>query len=141
MRYVCDAPGGKTWFGIETEAEAEAESELMRHAVIKYFRRAQDDAAARYVPPPGAPAIEQNINLKAFVAKAMPRFLTLRDKEGEGLATAMLPPEGADIRAFRAIIVGPENGDPYRDHAEAIAALGRHLGLPLEPERCYPYGR
>ena len=33
MRYVCDAPGGKTWFRIETEAEAVAESETMRHAV------------------------------------------------------------------------------------------------------------
>ena len=36
MRYVCDAPGGATWFRIETEAEAEAEAALMRHAVDKY---------------------------------------------------------------------------------------------------------
>jgi hypothetical protein len=33
MRYVCDAPNGKTWFRIETEAEAATESETMRHAV------------------------------------------------------------------------------------------------------------
>ena len=28
MRYVCDAPGGKTWFRIETESEAVAESDV-----------------------------------------------------------------------------------------------------------------
>ena len=30
MRYVCDAPSGKTWFQIETEAEAALESALMQ---------------------------------------------------------------------------------------------------------------
>jgi hypothetical protein len=29
MDYVCDVPGGKTWFRIETEAEAIRESALM----------------------------------------------------------------------------------------------------------------
>ena len=45
MRYVCDASGGKTWFRIESEAEAVAESETMRHAVEKYFRKEHDKAA------------------------------------------------------------------------------------------------
>ena len=27
MKYVCDASGGKTWFRIETEAEATAETD------------------------------------------------------------------------------------------------------------------
>ncbi len=27
MKYICDAPGKKTWFRIETEAEAEADTE------------------------------------------------------------------------------------------------------------------
>ena len=35
MKYVCDAPDGKTWFRIEAEGEAVAESETMRHAVEK----------------------------------------------------------------------------------------------------------
>jgi hypothetical protein len=39
MKYVRDAPGRKSWFRIETEAEAERESMLMDHAVAKYFRR------------------------------------------------------------------------------------------------------
>ena len=45
MRYVCDAPGGKTWFRIETEAEASMESEGMRHAVEK------EEAAVEIVAP------------------------------------------------------------------------------------------
>jgi len=44
MRYVCDAPGGKTWFRIETESEAIVESEIMKHAVEKYFRREHEKA-------------------------------------------------------------------------------------------------
>jgi hypothetical protein len=141
MRYVCDAPGGKTWFGMETEAEADAESALMQHAVAKFFRRTHDEAVACYRPAPSTAPLERDIGLKAHVARTMPRFLTLRDGDGAGLATAMLPPTGGDGRGFRIIIVGPENSDPYVAHGEAIAALGRHLGLTLDPERCYPYGR
>ena len=50
MRYVCDAPGGRTWFRIETEAEAVSESDTMRHAVEKYFRKEQDRAAQSFRP-------------------------------------------------------------------------------------------
>ena len=45
MRFVCDAAGGKAWFRIEAEAEAAKESELMRHAVEKHFRRAYEQAS------------------------------------------------------------------------------------------------
>src|SRR5260370_28325723 len=48
MRYVCDASDGKTWFRIENEAEAVAESETMRHAVEKYFRKEHDKAAQSF---------------------------------------------------------------------------------------------
>ena len=74
----------------------------------------------------------------------MPRFLTLRDAEGEALATAMLPPEDEDEDAedgFRPIVVGPDNADPYPAHGAAIRALAEHFGLPLERARCYPYRR
>lgn len=50
MQYVCDAPGGRTWFRMETEGEAFAESELMRHAVEKYFRRDREKAEASFAP-------------------------------------------------------------------------------------------
>ena len=44
MKYVCDALGGKTWFRIETEAEAASESDAMRHAVEKFFRKEHEKA-------------------------------------------------------------------------------------------------
>ena len=141
MKYVCDAPGGRTWFRIETEAEADRESELMRHAVAKFFRRERERAHAAWTPPASAPAIERDIGLKAFVARRMPVFLTLRDGDGEGLATAMLPPGGKPIADFPIIIVGPENADPYPNHGDAIEALARHYKLPLPRARCYPYAQ
>lgn len=139
MRYVCDA-GRNTWFEIETEAEAVLESQLMRHAVEKHFRQAYAEAVASYVPTSG-PVIEQNIGLKAHVRRAMPVFLTLRDPEGNGLATAMLPPDRRCDRTKRPIVVGPGNEDPYPEHGDAIRTLGEHYGLQLDRGRCYPYAR
>src|SRR5919107_746478 len=130
MRFVCDAPDGKTWFQIETEAEAALESALMQHAVEKHFRQAREHAVTTYVPPSGS-YIEQNIGLKAHLQRVMPVFLTLRDAEGEGLATAMLPPPGEDPRAVRPVVVGVGNSDPYPQHGEAIRALGEHVGSAL----------
>lgn len=136
MQFACDALKGRTWFRIETEAEAAAESRLMRHAVEKHFLTAQQRARRSYVPGPG---LERDIGLKGHLARTMPVFLTLRSDDGGGLATAMLPPQGKDLADFPIIIVGPENADPYRDHADAIEALGRHFGMPLPRTRCYPY--
>ncbi|MBI1186677.1 MAG: hypothetical protein GC206_04995 [Alphaproteobacteria bacterium] len=138
MQYVCDAPGRATWFRFDTEAEAEDESRLMGHAVEKYFKRDLERARASYRPPDAA-GIERDIGLKAHIARSMPVYLTLRADDGEGLATAMLPPRGRNEAHFRIIIVGPENGDPYVRHAEAIAALARHYGLRLPRDACYPY--
>jgi hypothetical protein len=141
MQYVCESPPNKTWFRIETEAEAFQESQAMDHAVEKYFAQAQEQAAAAYVPPAGRRVIEQNIGLKAHIQRAMPIFLTLRDNEGTALATAMLPPTGQTEREFRPIIVGPGNSDPYPEHGEAIKALATHYGMTLDPVRCFPYRR
>lgn len=138
MKYVCDAPAGRTWFRIETEAEAVRESEIMRHAVEKYFRREYAKAAQSYRPTSSA-FIERDIGLAAHIQKAMALFLTLRDREGNALVTAMLPVGGTDDPNFRIIIVGPENADPYPTHADAIAALAAHYGLTLDREHCYPY--
>jgi hypothetical protein len=140
MRYVCDAPGGKTWFRIENEAEAALESDLMRHAVEKFFCSEKDKATRSYKPL-STTFFEQEIGLKAHLQRVMPLFLTLRDGEGNGLATAMLPPGGQDGGAFRPIIVGAQNGDPYPEHGDAIRALGEHFGIVLERARCYPYRR
>lgn len=140
MKYVCDAPGGKTWFRIETQAEAIVESDTMRHAVEKFFRQEREKATQSYQPASRS-FIEQDIGLKAHLQRTMPLFLTLRDDEGNALATAMLPPEGRNDRSFRTIIVGVANEDPYPEHGGAIRALAAHLGIPLERERCYPYRR
>ena len=140
MKYICDAPDKKTWFRIETEDEAAKESVLMHHAVEKHFRRAMDDAAKTYKPTSSV-YIEQNIGLAAHLQREMPIFLTLRDADGNGLATAMLPPGGRDDADFRKIIVGVENADPYPDHGAAIRALGQHFGLTLNRDDCYPYRR
>ena len=140
MRYVCDAPGSKVWFAIETEAEAIAESALMEHAVEKYFSQAQEEAALNYRPLSRV-SFEQNIGLGDHIRRTMPMFLTLRDAEGQGLATAMLPPPGQGDAGFRIIIVGVRNSDPYTEHGAAIEALGAHLGFVLDRARCYPYQR
>ncbi len=142
MRFVCDAAGGKAWFRIETEAEAARESELMRHAVEKHFRRAQEQASQAYRPAPG-PFVEQDIGREAHIRRTMPVFVSLRAADGAALATAMLPPQqaGRGGPAFCPMIVGPENSDPYPEHWEAIRSLGQHFGLALDPSRCYPYGR
>ena len=140
MQYVCEAPP-KTWFRIETEGEAALEARAMDHAVDRYFRQAYEQAAESYVPPRSAHYIEQNIGLKAHVQRVMPIFLTLRDGEGTPLATAMLPPAGLDERAFKPIIVGSSNSDPYPQHGEAIRKLGEHFRRTLDPVRCYHYRR
>lgn len=140
MKYVCDA-GDKTWFQIETPGEAAIESAAMGHAVERYFRDAYEQATQSHVPPKNARASEQNIGLAAHIQARMPRFITLRDASGTALVTAMLPPKGFDEKSFRPIVVGPANADPYAPHGDAIKTLGRHLGLTLDPVRCYPYRR
>lgn len=140
MQFVCDAPP-KTWFRIETEAEATAELAAMDHAVEKYFRQSYQAAAQSFVPPTTAHSFEQKIGLKSHIQKVMPLFLTLRDNAGAALVTAMLPPGGRDDKSFRPIVVGNANSDPYPEHGAAIKALGDHFGLTLNAERCYPYRR
>lgn len=139
MKYVCDAPGKRTWFRLETEAEAESEAALMRHAVDKHFRRHEAAARESYRAPAGVPSFEQAIGLKDHVAREMPMFLTLRADDGTGLATAMLPPGGRNQAHFRCVVVGPDNSDPYPAHGDAIAALASHFGLQLERGDCFPY--
>src|SRR5271155_5893268 len=131
MRYVCDAPGGNTWFRIETEAEAASESDGMRHAVEKFFRKEQEKATETFQSSSKV-RFEQEIGLKAHIQREMPLFLTLRDGEGNPLVTAMLPPGGHDDRSFRPIIVGPGNADPYPEEGDGIRALGEHYGMTLE---------
>ncbi|MEZ5817611.1 MAG: hypothetical protein R3D44_11045 [Hyphomicrobiaceae bacterium] len=140
MQYICDA-SRDTWFRLETLAEAAAESSEMDHAVERYFREAYERAQSSYVPPPGGRFIEQNIGLKDYIQRTMPMFVTLRSNEGEALVTGMLPPGGKPQPGFRPIIVGKANSDPYPEHGGAIAALARHLGMPLDRERCFPYQR
>jgi hypothetical protein len=140
MQYVCDAPGNKTWFRIETEVEAVNESDLMQHAVEKYFRKERERAVQSYQPT-STVFIEQEIGLKAHLRREMPLFLTLRADDGTPLVTAMLPPRGREDAGFRPIIVGPRNADPYTENADAIRALAHHFRIALDRGRCFPYRR
>src|SRR5205814_8341151 len=106
MQYVCDASKGKTWFRIETEGEAAHESRLISHTVEKYFCREREKAGKSWRPE-RPNAIERDIGLEAHVQREMPRFLTLRDRGGSAVATAMLPPRGKDRGAFRSTIRAP----------------------------------
>jgi hypothetical protein len=135
MKFVCSSVD-KTWFSMESEHEAAQESVLMDHAVEKYFCAAHARAKASYAPGPG---IERDIGLKAHIERNMPLFLTLRDGEGNGLATAMLPPGSAPDSSFPCIVVGPKNTDPYPQHADAIEALAQKFQISLPRQRCYPY--
>jgi hypothetical protein len=139
MKYLCDAPNRKTWFRIETQAEAEQESTVMDHAVAKYFTREREHATRSYRP--NSSTYFENIGLQAHIQREMPLFLTLRSADGEALVTAMLPPVGRNQPNFRMIIVGEANSDPYPEHETAIKALGTYFGLILDRSRCYPYGR
>ena len=138
MEYICDAPGDLAWFRLVNEAEAFAESVEMRHAVEKHFRREWEKAEASYQPRTSV-YIEQDIGKQSHIQRSMPMFLTLRDQNGNGLVTAMVPPKGETSGAC--IVVGPGNADPYPDHADAIKALGDHLGFKLDRASCYPYRR
>jgi hypothetical protein len=140
MRFVVDAPNGKSWFRLETEAEAAQESQMMRHAVEKYFRLEREKAVQSFQPASRS-FIESDIGLNAHIQSVTPLFLTLRDQDGNAHVTAMLPPGGKAEPGSRSIIVGPGNGDPYPTEGDAIKALGDHFGLTLERERCYPYQR
>ena len=140
MEYVCDVAGGGAWFRIQTEAEAVRESELMRHAVEKHFRRAFE-AASEAFDTDGIPYIEQDIRRATHIRREMPIFLTLRDDEGRSLVTAMLPPPGRRQPEIRPVVVGQGNSDPYAAYDEAIATLGARFGMTLDRARCYPYGR
>jgi hypothetical protein len=140
MKFVCDAPGGKTWFRIETDAEALRESELMGHSIEKHFAKAKERAVQSYAPVSKV-FIEQDIGLQAHLRREMPWFLTLRNSEGTPLASAMVQPRGRENHSFTPIIVGIKNSDPYIGQSDAIRTLEKYLGLSLERVRCYPYGR
>jgi hypothetical protein len=140
MEYVCDAPHDCAWFRLITEGEALAESQVMRHAVEKHFRR-ERERAAEHFRPASSVFIEQDIGKEAFIQRTMPLFVTLRDPDGKALVTGMLPPGGVRDPDFGVIIVGPGNSDPYPAHADAIAALSKHFGIKLDRAYCYPYRR
>jgi hypothetical protein len=138
MKFICDAPDGRTWFRIETVDEACEESHLMQHTLERQFRLEMEKARKSFRPPSNV-FFEQEIGLRPHLERHMALFLTLRDQNGMPLVTAVLPPGGAFSPEFRPVILGKSNTDPYMRYAECIFALGKHCGLTLERARCYPY--
>ena len=138
MEYICDAPGDRTWFRLVSEGEAVMESEVMRHAVEKYFRREWEKASKSFKPLTSV-FFEQDIGLAAHIQREMPFFLTLRDEEGTPLVTAMLPSGGRRDRSFG---LHHRRAGQYRSLQAARRcdrALAEHFDMPLDRAHCYPY--
>jgi hypothetical protein len=134
MQYVCDAPGRKTWFRIETDGEALLEAELMRNAIEVQYENARLAAVQTYQPSQRLQSFERNIGLKAHLERSMPIFLTLRDSEGTPLANAMLPPGGRENGLHTTRVVGPNGADAMRFEPEAVKALEKHYNIAIEAD-------
>ena len=134
MQYVCDAPGGKTWFRIETESEAAIEQIETHNPVEAFYRDERKSAVQSYRPAPRLAFIERDIALSAHLSQAMPIFLTLRDCDGTALATAVVPPQGKPNGRFQSVVVAPDCGDPFPAQGAAIAALEMQFGVRFDAE-------
>ena len=116
-------------------------SETMRHAVEKYFRKEQDKATQSFRPISKV-YFEQEIGLKAHIQREMPLFLTLRD-DGRHAARYRdaAARAGATTAAFARSSSGPAMPIPIRSRAMRFARSAQHYGMTLERARCYPYRR
>lgn len=135
MQFICDAPGQKSWFRIETENEAIFEAEAMKVSIDAPFRIERDAAVQSYRPQARLRAIERDIGLGAHVLRTMPIYLTLRDREGTALANAVLPAKDDLQEDHHAVVIGPGHADPFASQAEAIHALELHYGVSLQTKR------
>jgi len=140
MEFVCEASDETAWFRLVSEADAAQESVLMNHGVVNRFRREKKHAVKAYRAKSSALA-DGTIDMDLHIRRTMPCFLSLRDRIGRGLATAMLPPGGRRFPGFPKIIVGRDNTDPYVLYKEAIDALATHFGYPLTRDACFPIAR
>ena len=114
MKYVCDAPSGKTWFRIETEAEAETEARAMRHKVDKYFRNEWQAATASYQP---TSLVRWERTSRQF------RRYTSRDEIPDVIATSF-----AEDR-HGCLFVGFEGGQLSRSCGGNFAPVGNVAGI------------
>jgi hypothetical protein len=131
MQYVCDAPGRKAWFRIESESEAFLEDKAMRNSVEHHFENAKLAAVQKYQPAPHLRWFECDIGLKSYLLRAMPMFLTLRDSDGTPLLNVMLPPCGKDDGQHSCQVVGPNGADASNSEVDAVRALETHFGLSI----------
>lgn len=112
MRDVLALPDGGRWMALETSDDGMAAQQATETAIGHFFRselRRRED---------GLEQMEYYVLLDQY--GGMPVCLRVGTKAGETLVT------------------GFRNGDPYPTHADAIAALGFHLGCTLA--KAYPYG-
>jgi hypothetical protein len=109
--------GGRYWVELIDQPTADWESFRMDHAVSKYFAKHVTDR--RSVP-------------KGDFAEA--RFFSLRNRNADPVATAMMQPRRIDIGVARG------NRSPFPEYTEDFEILARHLKVSFNT-RCYPYGR
>jgi len=131
MRYVCDASERLAWFRLETEGEAVSESVETHAGVAYFFREARRTALLSYRPRADLSFFERDIGLEAHIQRAMPLFLTLRDRDGTALVTAMLPPAGKDSGSHSIFVWGAGGVDPYESHALALQVLETKFDLSI----------
>jgi hypothetical protein len=139
MQYVCDAPGRKTWFRIETQSEAFLEDEAMRNSVEHRYEDAKLAAVQKYQPAPRLRWFERDIGLNSYLLRSMPMFLTLRDSDGTPLLNAMLPPCGKEDGHHSCQIVGPGGADASNSEHDAVRALEKHFGLSIRTASAKTY--
>jgi hypothetical protein len=124
----------KTWFRIETEAEAFQNRRpwTMRW---RYFNR--PGAGRCRLRSTGRAPRHRAEHRPERTSERVPIFSPCATTRAT-LATAMLPPTGQTEREFRPCCgTQPDPIRVYRGHQ----ALGKHCGLTLDPVRCFPYRR
>ena len=125
--------------GSRARARPRQESEVMRHAVEKYFRRERERRRESFKPLTSV-FIEQDIGKAAHISARCRSSSPCAMRTARRRSRPCCRPGGGGI-GRGCIIVGPANTDPYKQHADAIEALAEHFDMPLDRAHCYPYRR
>jgi hypothetical protein len=130
MRAILPLSEGLTWFEIETQEDANAETRLAHSAVYLFFKAdaEQRPSSGRYY------SLREWMNgeERALATVRIPAKEELRHPAARNSMSPLL------VRDLGIVVVGDRNADPYERHGAAISALSAFLGIALPPE-CYPH--
>ena len=114
MKKLLDLDTG-SWFELETQEDADHETEIGQHAVRNYFRMDREE------------------NLPA-------RYFSFRIPADEGTSVGVTMRILETKGEYEILTTGFRNADPFTDYAPDIGALSEHLGIAID-ETTYPYKR